>query len=126
VASDQYGEFSIPTTACCLGRICYNCADDPTSRNHDVSANPIDISLTIEQRQRLAALCQRTGRSPSELLDQLLGQEPLPASIANGQRAPRTLYEAFAEDGSIGLIQDGPADLSSNPKYMKGFGRSDG
>jgi hypothetical protein len=28
------------------------------------------------------------------------------------------------EAGLIGCIEDGPSDLSTNPKYMEGFGKS--
>jgi hypothetical protein len=85
----------------------------------------LDISLTAEQRKRLALLSERTGMPPGKLLDQLLQHASLPVPAANGQEKLRTLYDAFAEDGSIGLIKDGPTDKSTNPKYMKGFGRID-
>jgi len=84
-----------------------------------------DIALTITQRQQLAKLAEWTGKSPSELLDQLLKQFPVPASIGNGEEGPRTLYDAFAEDGSIGMVKGGPTDVSTNPKYMQGFGQSE-
>lgn len=83
-----------------------------------------DISLTAEQRHRLATLCQRTGKSPAELLDQLLQQYSWPRADVDIRDNPRTLYDAFAEDGSVGMIKDGPTDVSTNPKYMEGFGRS--
>lgn len=35
---------------------------------------------------------------------------------------PRTLYDALNARGLIGCI-DGPPDLSTNPKYMEGFGQ---
>lgn len=90
-----------------------------------MSVDVNEISLTVEQRQRLATLCKRMGKSPGELLDQLLQQYPMPVADVNGQDKPRTLYDAFAEDGSIGIVKDSPTDVSSNPKYMEGFGRSD-
>jgi hypothetical protein len=31
-------------------------------------------------------------------------------------------YDAFERAGLIGCIKDGPSDLSTNPKYMEGFG----
>lgn len=34
-----------------------------------------------------------------------------------------SLYDALVADGSIGCY-DGPADLSTNPKHMEGFGQS--
>jgi hypothetical protein len=37
----------------------------------------------------------------------------------NGQKS---VYDSLAESGFIGCIQGGPADLSTNPTYMEGFG----
>lgn len=36
----------------------------------------------------------------------------------------RTLFDAFNERGMIGSITDLPADYSTNPKYMEGFGEN--
>jgi predicted DNA-binding antitoxin AbrB/MazE fold protein len=36
----------------------------------------------------------------------------------------RTLFDILNEAGWIGSIKDGPPDLSTNPKYMEGFGKS--
>lgn len=36
---------------------------------------------------------------------------------------PRTLFDALSERGIIGSITDAPPDLSTNPKYMEGFGQ---
>ncbi|HEY3394271.1 MAG TPA: antitoxin family protein [Lacipirellulaceae bacterium] len=35
-----------------------------------------------------------------------------------------TLYDILDEVGLIGCIKDAPPDLSTNPKYMEGFGKS--
>jgi hypothetical protein len=83
-----------------------------------------DFTINFEQRQHLAKLAKSLGKSPSEILDQLLKQFPAPLEQKNGEGNLRTLYDAFADDGSIGMIEDGPADMSTNPKYMEGFGGS--
>jgi predicted DNA-binding antitoxin AbrB/MazE fold protein len=36
----------------------------------------------------------------------------------------KTLFDVLDEVGLIGCISDTPPDLSSNPKYMEGFGTS--
>jgi hypothetical protein len=33
-----------------------------------------------------------------------------------------TVYEALLRLGLLGSVSDGPSDLSTNPKYMEGFG----
>lgn len=37
--------------------------------------------------------------------------------------AKPTLFEVMDEAGLIGCITDAPPDLSTNPKYMEGFGK---
>jgi hypothetical protein len=89
-----------------------------------MSINTNNFTLSSEQQLYLARISETVGKSPAEVLDQLLQQFPLPASAANGSEKTRTLYDAFAEDGSVGMIKDGATDISTNPKYMEGFGRS--
>lgn len=35
----------------------------------------------------------------------------------------QSLYDALNARGLIGCLKDAPSDLSTNPKYMEGFGR---
>jgi predicted DNA-binding antitoxin AbrB/MazE fold protein len=37
----------------------------------------------------------------------------------------RQSFEIFDEAGLIGCVEDAPADLSTNPEHMKGFGSGD-
>ncbi len=84
------------------------------------------IGLTTQQQLQLSMLSQRTGKSPSELLDELLAQCSAPIAKANdaGNVPIPTLYEVFVADGSIGMVHGGPTDMSTNPKYLEGFGQS--
>ena len=46
---------------------------------------------------------------------------------ADAPRTPppgRTLYDPMKEVGTIGCVRDAPADLSTNPVHIEGFGRS--
>ena len=36
-----------------------------------------------------------------------------------------TLFELLDRAGLIGCVKDAPPDLSTNPQYMEGFGKSD-
>jgi hypothetical protein len=91
-----------------------------------MSTDFTNYMLSTEQQLHLARISQSLGKSPAEVLDQLLHQLPIGASAANGSASSRTLYDAFADDGSIGLIKGGSTDMSTNPKYMEGFGQSGG
>jgi hypothetical protein len=89
-----------------------------------MAIDPAQIELTDQQKERLAAIAERAGRPYSELLDEWLSGIPIPEE--NGEPdptkpRPKNLYEAFAAVGAIGCFS-GPPDLSTNPKYMEGFG----
>jgi hypothetical protein len=84
-----------------------------------------DFAFTLDQRRQLAKLAESLGKSPTEVLDQLLKQHPVPLRAGSGEGKLRTLYDAFAEDGSIGMVKGDALDMSTNPKYMEGFGRSE-
>jgi hypothetical protein len=89
-----------------------------------MSVSPNQINLTAQQREHLARLAEQTGRSWQEVLDEAL------AAYRAGVRTPGTnggesFYEAAARLGLIGCVRGGPPDLSTNPKYMDGFGESD-
>lgn len=86
-----------------------------------MSVSPEQIALTAEQKQRLARLAEQTGRSWDELLADAI------ASLENGESTvvgtPESVYDAMVRLGLLGCVKDGPPDLSSNPKYIEGFGR---
>jgi predicted DNA-binding antitoxin AbrB/MazE fold protein len=45
------------------------------------------------------------------------------APAADRVDSEKTLFDLLNEAGWIGSIKDGPPDLSTNPKYMEGFGK---
>jgi predicted DNA-binding antitoxin AbrB/MazE fold protein len=47
--------------------------------------------------------------------------ESKPSSAAGD--SDKTLFDVLNEAGWIGSIKDGPTDMSTNPKYMEGFGK---
>ena len=91
-----------------------------------MATDPSDIHLSDEQKHRLAEASDATGLPAEQLLDDALRIAlRLKGAVGQfGERNGRTLYDALAEDGAIGCIKGGPADMSTNPKYMEGFGTS--
>lgn len=67
-------------------------------------------------KQQLEAEARAKGISPSEVVRQAI-EEHL------RQQTPReTCYDLAKRLGIIGVYKDGPADLSTNPAHMEGFG----
>lgn len=86
---------------------------------------PTPYELTAEQQAHLAGLAAQLGQPPSKVIDVALERID-PRSNATAGANSETFFEAASRLGFIGCIDDGPADLSTNPKYMEGFGRRGG
>ena len=75
------------------------------------------MKITPEQKRRIKLLAQREGTSQKEavmrLIEQALETEPLKAP-------PGSFLDGI--EHLIGSVE-GPRDLSTNPKYMEGFGK---
>jgi hypothetical protein len=84
-----------------------------------MSTSPDQIVLTPAQQQRLAELANETGKPWHELLDAAISSLKPAVSPTNGQE---TVYDAMVRLGLLGCLKGGPADLSTNPIYMEGFG----
>lgn len=83
--------------------------------------NPSAIELSASQKERLAEIAERTGKDCSTVVDELLASASLnPVPSPTGTDA-KNLLEALEAVGAVGCF-DGPPDLSTNPKYMEGFG----
>lgn len=75
------------------------------------------MKLTPEEKAKIKRLAKKKGLSQKEAIMGLVNEEMIE-------------YEVEAEPGSmlekmqpyIGIIDDGPNDLSSNPKYLEGLG----
>ena len=90
--------------------------------NVAMSTSPDQIVLTPTQRRRLAQLADETGKPWEALLDAAISSLMPPVPPTNGQE---TVYDAMVRLGLLGCLKGGPPDLSTNPKYMEGFGESD-
>ncbi len=80
--------------------------------------------------QQVNAIYEKGVLKPLEPLD-LQDQELVSISIKkltendpplSGEES--TLFEVLDEVGLIGCVDGAPADLSTNPKYLEGFGKS--
>jgi predicted DNA-binding protein len=73
----------------------------------------IDESL----HDRLAFAAKSTGKTESDVVREAM------VDYLDRNQGEVTAYDLFKEAGSIGCYRGGPKDLSTNPKYLEGFGR---
>ncbi|HEY4233070.1 MAG TPA: hypothetical protein VGM76_06575 [Lacipirellulaceae bacterium] len=91
-----------------------------------MDTEPHQIPLSAENWAILVDLSTRTGKPPETVLaDALWKYEPSQPSPNRNGTDSESAYDSLARSGFIGCIKGGPPDLSTNPKYMEGFGESD-
>ena len=83
-----------------------------------MSSQRITVRVSKDLGARLLQRSRAKGKTPSDLvrvaIEDYLGREPeLPSA-----------YDAAQKAGLIGCAKAAPRDLSTNPRYFKGFGRS--
>lgn len=87
--------------------------------NGYMSVDPNTILLNDDQRRALANLSDEAGKPwPEVLTEALATYRPKPTAGGNRQES---FTEAAERLGLVGSVE-GPADLSTNPAYMEGFG----
>ena len=91
-----------------------------------MAIDPYHIKLTKEQLAILSRLAAGTGKSQEEILsDALVQYYPKVINNTENDKSLETLYDILSRKSLIGCLKGGTSDLSTNPKYMKGFGESD-
>jgi hypothetical protein len=78
------------------------------------------IELTREHQAALARLAMQSGKSWEQVLEEALASYQRDAEKANG--SAESVGKAMARLGLLGCLTDAPPDLSTNPRYMEGFG----
>ena len=87
-----------------------------------MSSIPQYLDLTPEQVSLLSELTLKTHKSPQEVVEDALRQYSI--EVRGDNSTGLSLYDRLAQDGLVGSVEGGPTDLSTNPKYMEGFGES--
>ena len=97
-----------------------------------MNIDPQTIELDEQQRAELAALSEQFGKPWSAVQSEALAdyRERHPMARWRGKPIPKVapgenFLEAAERLGLIGCISGGPAELSTNPAHMEGFGRDD-
>ena len=87
-----------------------------------MSVNPAEIHLTEEQKRYVAELAEETGKAWPVVVSEIFSQGSVVIRLPKFSD-DETAFDALTRAGVIGC-HEGPEDLSTNPKYMEGFGRN--
>jgi ribbon-helix-helix CopG family protein len=82
-----------------------------------MSSRRLSVRVSQAIERQVKALAKRFGRSESEIVRDAL------EDYCQRLTAGPTAYDLFKASGLIGCAKGLPSDLSTNPKYMEGFGR---
>jgi hypothetical protein len=88
-----------------------------------MAIDPNCIQLTAAQRQFIADLAERQGRSPQEVLADILGPESVRRRNGHHVVPSASAHEVGQRFGLFAALENGPPDLSTNPRYLEGFGQ---
>ncbi|MEK7731766.1 MAG: CopG family transcriptional regulator [Planctomycetota bacterium] len=87
------------------------------------SRNNSGLQLGADLERRVEELARINGVAPvdvvREALDEYVARRGNGAATDEGE----TLFDRARRAGLIGCLNGAPPDLSTNPKYMEGFGR---
>jgi predicted DNA-binding protein len=76
----------------------------------------VTVRFSADLRRRLKSAACRAGTIESDLIRRAVERE-----LAGADEAP-TACELFKKAGLIGIVREGPSDLSTNPDHFEGFG----
>ena len=84
-----------------------------------VTSERLSIRVSASTRKELRRRASAAGRKESDLV-----RDAIRDYLKQPKRRPkRSLYDAWKERGLVGCLKRVPNDLSTNPKYLEGFGR---
>ncbi len=76
----------------------------------------INVRIDPELNERLKSIARAEGVSPSDVV-----RDALRAHL-DGKKPVESCLDIARRIGVVGIYKDAPADLSTNPAYMEGFG----
>lgn len=76
------------------------------------------MKLTPEEKQKIELLAKNKGMSKKEAVMHAVNELAIEYEV---EAKPGSTLEKLAP--YVGIVKDGPSDFSTNPKYMKDFGK---
>jgi len=87
------------------------------------SRNNSGLQLGADLERRVEELARISGIAPVEVVREALEEYVARRGNGTGLAEGETLYDRAQRADLIGCLKGAPEDLSTNPKYMEGFGR---
>ena len=84
----------------------------------DVASSRISVRLDRKLRSSIKRRAKATGKKEAQLIREALEKE------FHVQEPQKTCHDLALKLGLIGSVTDTPSDLSTNEKYMEGFGEA--
>ena len=91
--------------------------------SHGASRDIPRLELGAELERRVEELARVTGMPATEVVREALDEYASRRSNGTEPAASETLYDRAKRANLIGCLKGAPADLSTNPTHMEGFGR---
>jgi predicted DNA-binding protein len=82
-----------------------------------MASGRLSVRIPESLQENLESVVEVTGKTEAEVV-----REALEDYCLKHARLP-TAYEVARDAGAIGCVKQGPADRSTNPKYLEGLGR---
>jgi metal-responsive CopG/Arc/MetJ family transcriptional regulator len=82
-----------------------------------MATHRISVRVSPKLRQRLKHEAAAKRKRPSDVVRDALER------YLNERTTPETCYDVAVRTGFLGVAKKAPPDLSTNRKYLKGFGR---
>jgi hypothetical protein len=82
----------------------------------DMSSARISVRLDRSLRAKIRKQARAAGKKESEVIREALERE------FQTKPPSKTCYQLGMELGLFGCVDNAPADLSTNPRHMEGFG----
>ena len=83
-----------------------------------MSSSRITVRVPSALTARLRTHSRAQGTTESDLVREAL------ETFLGKKKEPRSAYDLAEAAGIIGAARNAPKDLSTNPRHMKGFGKS--
>lgn len=82
-----------------------------------MASDRLSVRIPDELRGELEAVVNATGKTEADVVREALSE------YCRKEATLPTCHDLAIRNGALGCVKGGPADRSTNPKYLEGMGR---